>query len=366
MENLVNPGFWTGKRVFLTGHTGFKGAWLALWLTQMGADVFGYALPPTQPDTLFELLGLNTYLSRSTLADIRDGARLQDAMQDANPDVVLHLAAQALVPAGYAQPIETFSVNVMGTAHVLECARFCKNLTAIAVVTSDKCYENHEWPWGYRETDRLGGFDPYSASKGAAELVTSSYRQSFLTQRGIAVATARAGNVIGGGDRTPTRLVPDALAAFEKGDPLRLRNPGAVRPWQHVLDPLHGYLQLCEKLHQEGGRWAEAWNFGPSSEEALTVQNMVRILAEHWPHPVQWCADTSTHVHETHSLGLDCSKARQQLGWRPVWTARTATQKTVQWHLTVHTHQHHAATDVCRQQLAEFLEDARQHPSHHA
>lgn len=367
MENMVNPAFWQGKRVFLTGHTGFKGAWLAFWLTEMGADVHGYALAPEHPGNLYDLLGLHDRMARSTLGDIRDGDRLQAAMQAANPDILFHLAAQALVPAGYRQPVETFSVNVVGTAQVLECARFCKKLAATAIITSDKCYENNEWPWGYRETDAMGGHDPYSASKGAAELVVASYRRSFLAAQGMAVATARAGNVIGGGDCTPTRLVPDALAAFEQGATLHLRNPHATRPWQHVLDPLNGYLQLGQRLCQEGHAWAEAWNFGPQADDALPVQSMVKILASHWPRPVQWSADAPhTHPHEAHHLRLDCSKTRQRLGWRPVWNAPTAIHKTVLWHLAVQPTPNHTAAEVCRQQLADFQEDARPHDPDHA
>lgn len=358
MENLVNPTFWAGKRVFLTGHTGFKGAWLALWLTGMGAQVHGYALPPEYPGSLFERLALDKHISRSTLADIRDSAPLHEALQAANPDILFHLAAQALVPAGYRQPVETFAVNVMGTAQVLECARACRTLAAIVVVTSDKCYENHEWPWGYRETDPMGGHDPYSASKGAAELVAASYRRSFLAAQGVAVATARAGNVIGGGDSTPSRLIPDALAAFAANTALHLRNPAATRPWQHVLDPLHGYLQLAERLcqPQHGQAWAEGWNFGPQADDALSVETVVGLLAQHWPHPVQWSADPpGAHAHEAQQLRLDCSKARQRLGWRPVWNARAALQRTVEWHLS-----QAPALDTCRAQLAGFLQEARQ------
>lgn len=357
MENLVNPAFWAGKRVFLTGHTGFKGAWLAFWLNELGAEVHGYALAPERSGSLFDLLALSKRLARSTLADIRDSEALKVAIQAADPDVLFHLAAQALVPAGYHQPVETFSVNVTGTAQVLECARFCQKLSAVAVITSDKCYENNEWLWGYRETDPMGGHDPYSASKGAAELVVASYRRSFLAEQGVAVATARAGNVIGGGDNTPSRLVPDALAAFDQGVPLQLRNPCAIRPWQHVLDPLSGYLQLAERLHQDGQTWAEAWNLGPAADDALSVRNMVEILASHWPHPVQWSADAPLiHPYEAQQLRLDCSKARQRLGWRPVWDARTAVQRTVQWHLAVRATQ--TATEICRQQIAEFQHSA--------
>ena len=361
MENLVTPAFWAGKRVFLTGHTGFKGAWLALWLTGMGAQVHGYALPPEHPGSLFDRLALGQRIACSTLADIRDRAALHAAMQAANPEVVFHLAAQALVPAGYQQPVDTFAVNVMGTAQVLECARACGELAAVIAVTSDKCYENHEWPWGYRETDPMGGHDPYSASKGAAELVAASYRRSFLAPQGIAVATARAGNVIGGGDNAPSRLLPDAFAAFAGNTPLHLRNPTATRPWQHVLDPLHGYLQLAERLCQQGLAWAEAWNFGPQADDALSVETVIHLLAQHWPHPVQWSADPpGSHAHEAQQLRLDCSKARQRLGWRPVWNGRAALQKAVQWHLATHAPSAAPALEVCRAQLAEFLQDARQ------
>lgn len=367
MENLVNPNFWAGKRVFLTGHTGFKGAWLSFWLGEMGAEVHGYAHPPEYADNLHDLLGLSARMASSTLADIRDGDRLQAAMQAANPDVLFHLAAQAVVPTGYRQPVETFSVNVVGTAQVLECARLCKKLTSITVITSDKCYENNEWPWGYRESDPMGGHDPYSASKGAAELVVASYRRSFLAAQGVAVATARAGNVIGGGDRTPSRLLPDALAAFERSQPLRLRNPHAVRPWQHVLDPLNGYLQLAERLHQEGQRWADAWNFGPAPQDCLSVTDMVSVIANLWPTPAQWTIDAPVaHPHEAGQLRLDCSKAQQQLGWRAVWDAPTAVQRTVQWHLAVRTPDNLSAAEACHQQLTEFSNDVRKSAPRHA
>lgn len=356
MENLVNPAFWAGKRVFLTGHTGFKGAWLAFWLTEMGAQVHGYALPPEHPGSLFDLLALPKRLARSTLADIRDGDTLQAALQAADPDVLFHLAAQALVPAGYHQPVETFSVNVIGTAQVLEGARLCKKLASIAVITSDKCYENHEWPWGYRETDPMGGHDPYSASKGAAELVAASYRRSFLAEQGIAVATARAGNVIGGGDNTPSRLIPDALAAFESGTPLHLRNPDAVRPWQHVLDPLNGYLLLAQKLHQEGQKWAEAWNFGPDARESLSVKKTVDLLSKLWPYPTEYThAPLANQPHEAQTLRLDCSKTREKLGWKPTWNIQTALEQTTQWHISVVSQKKLHALDACKIQLSYFL-----------
>jgi|GEM_PF-93946 len=351
----VSPAFWCGKRVFLTGHTGFKGAWLALWLADMGAHVHGYALAPRHAASLYERLAAHWQLEAQTLADIRDAKQLHAAMQAANPDIVLHLAAQALVPEGYRLPVETFASNVLGTAQVLDCARACPALKAIVVVTSDKCYEPHSNPWGHRENDALGGHDPYSASKAAAELVTDSFRRSFLSNQGIAVATARAGNVIGGGDNTPSRLVPDALLALCQQRPLLLRNPQAIRPWQHVLDSLHGYLQLAQKLYLHGMPWASAWNFAPAPEEALSAAAVVDLLARHWPHPVQWqpqCSPQPT-LHENVQLRLDSSKARQHLGWQPVWNIHTALQKTVQWQQIPH------ALEACRQQINEFLLDAR-------
>lgn len=360
MENLVNPSFWQGKRVFLTGHTGFKGAWLALWLTKMGAHVYGYALAPEYPASLFDQLALDQRIAHSEFGDIRDHVSLHAAIQAAQPEIIFHLAAQALVPAGYQQPMDTFDVNVMGTVKVLECARLFEKLAAIIVVTSDKCYENNEWPWGYREADPMGGHDPYSASKGAAELVVASYRRSFLAAQGVAVASARAGNVIGGGDNSPSRLIPDAFAAFASNTPLQLRNPRAIRPWQHVLDALHGYLQLAERLCLQGQAWAEAWNFGPQAEDALTVESAIHLLAQHWPHPVQWSVDPpGAHAHEAQQLRLDCGKARQRLGWRSVWDSKTALQKALQWHLSAVAPSAVPALDMCHQQLAEFLEDAR-------
>jgi len=360
--NMVSPSFWCGKRVFLTGHTGFKGAWLALWLSGMGAEVHGYALAPRHEASLYERLMPHWPLAAQTLADIRDGTRLHAAMQTAQPDIVLHLAAQALVPEGYRLPVDTFASNVIGTAQVLDCARACNSLKAILVVTSDKCYAPHDGPWGHRESDPLGGRDPYSASKAAAEWVTESFRHSFLADQGIAVATVRAGNVIGGGDNTPSRLVPDALAAFQQQRPLHLRQPQAIRPWQHVLDPLHGYLQLAQKLYLEGESWAGAWNFGPAPEDALSVAAVVALLARHWPYPLyglpqpaERAAQTPT-LHETAQLRLDASKARQLLGWQPVWRIHTALQKTVQWQQQPH------ALQACQQQLGEFLSDARATP----
>lgn len=330
MENLVSPAFWRGRRVFLTGHTGFKGGWLALWLRSLGAEVHGYALPPATTPNLFEAAEVGQGMA-STFGDIRDPAALARAMQQARPEMVLHLAAQPLVAEGYRSPVETYATNVMGTANVLEACRDLPDLRAVVVVTTDKCYENREWPWAYRENEPLGGRDPYSSSKACAELVTAAYRQSFLAAAGIRVATARAGNVFGGGDWAPHRLVPDLLAAFASGQPARLRNPNAVRPWQHVLEPLAGYLQLAQALWQDADA-AKAWNFGPADEDCRPVGQVATRLAEYWGDGARWQATATDFPHEAGLLRLDASLARQQLGWQPRWSLATGLARTVDWH----------------------------------
>jgi CDP-glucose 4,6-dehydratase len=287
MESMVmSDSFWTGKRVFLTGHTGFKGGWLGLWLQKRGAVVTGYSLDPTTTPSLYDLTATASSM-RSVIADIRDLDRLRNAMLECAPDVVFHLAAQPLVRRSYGDPVETYSTNVMGTVHVLEAIRSCSSVRSAVVVTSDKCYENREWQWGYRENEPMGGYDPYSNSKGCAELVSASYRSSFFNQahhkeHGVALATARAGNVIGGGDWSGDRLVPDLLRAFGEGRTADIRNPHAVRPWQHVLEPLHGYMMLAEKLFVQGPAWAEAWNFGPNDSDARPVSWIADRLAGIW------------------------------------------------------------------------------------
>ena len=271
----MNPSFWRSKKVFFSGHTGFKGSWLCLWLQQLGAEVTGYALaPPTSP-SLFEVAHVAQGM-KSLCGDIRDGAALAKAMREAVPDIVIHMAAQPLVRRSYLDPVETYSANVMGTVHLLEAVRQTQSVRAVVNVTSDKCYENKEWVWGYRESDPMGGFDPYSNSKGCAELVTAAYRNSFFnpakySEHHVALASVRAGNVIGGGDWAEDRLIPDILAAFEKSQPVVIRNPHAIRPWQHVLEPLAGYLQLAQKLYEDGATYAEGWNFGPNDEDAQPV-----------------------------------------------------------------------------------------------
>ena len=325
------PAFYAGKRVFLTGHTGFKGGWLSLWLQSMGAEVHGYALnPPTDPN-VFTVARIGEGMASSVIADIRDADNLRKAMQVARPEIIFHLAAQSLVRNSYTQPIETYAVNVMGAVHLLEAVLATPGVRAVVNVTTDKCYENREWVWGYRESEPMGGFDPYSSSKGCSELVTTAYRRSFFEQAGIALASARAGNVIGGGDWAADRLIPDFLRAIDAGEVLKIRSPQAIRPWQHVLEPLSGYLALAERLYMDGAGFAEAWNFGPSDEDVRSVRWIVERLAE-IRKDVCWECDDVPQPHEAHYLKLDSSKARIQLGWHPRWRLGTALDKTLEWH----------------------------------
>jgi CDP-glucose 4,6-dehydratase len=334
---MVNPTFWRNRRVLLTGHTGFKGSWLALWLQQLGAQVVGYSLPaPTDP-SLFELAGVARGME-SVEGDVRDLASLERTLTSARPEIVVHMAAQSLVRRSYADPVETYATNVLGTVNVLEAVRRGGDaVQAVVVVTSDKCYENREWVWGYREDEPLGGHDPYSSSKGCAELVTSAYRKSFFSPAGgdgrAAVASARAGNVVGGGDWAEDRLVPDIMRAMISGRTVRVRNPEAVRPWQHVLDPLSGYLLLAEKLcGEERARYAEGWNFGPREDDARTVRWIVERVTQAWGPEARWEMDAGEHPHEAHYLKLDCSKARTELGWQPRWNVGWALEATVAWY----------------------------------
>jgi len=326
----MNPAFWHGKTVFVTGHTGFKGGWLSLWLHRLGARVTGYALePPTQPN-LFEVAGLARSIDSIT-GDVRDLRALRQSLLRAKPQFVFHLAAQALVRESYADPVDTYSTNVMGTVNVLEVVRAAESVRATVIVTSDKCYENRERVTGYREDEAMGGHDPYSSSKGCAELVTAAYQRSFFSQSGMAVASARAGNVIGGGDWGRDRLVPDALRAFSAGETLRVRNPEAVRPWQHVLDPLNGYLTLAERLWEKGLAYSSAWNFGPADGDDRPVSWIVEELVRRWGEGATWRIDETHQPHEAGMLKLDCSKAREQLDWHPRIDLGTALDWTVEW-----------------------------------
>ncbi len=325
----MDDRFWRGKRVFLTGHTGFKGSWLALWLQRLGAEVFGYALePPTNP-SLYDLVRVGEGM-RDVRGDVRDLESVCKALREASPEIVIHMAAQSLVRRSYSEPVDTYATNVMGTVNVLEAVRRTGGVRAALIITSDKCYENQEWVWGYRENEPMGGHDPYSNSKGCAELVTGAYRSSYLNA-GIAVASARAGNVIGGGDWAEDRLIPDMMRAVMEKRTVHLRNPHAVRPWQHVLEPLSGYLMLSERLFHDEQLFAEGWNFGPADDDAKPVEWIAREMSSLWTE-MNWEKDNATHPHEAHYLKLDCSKARARLGWTPRLPLAEALSWTVQWY----------------------------------
>lgn len=352
-------GVYRNRRVLITGHTGFKGAWLAIWLRSLGANVTGYSLePPTEP-SLFEVAGLSGKINHF-IGDVADYDRLKEVMADQRPEIVFHLAAQSLVRTSYREPRETFATNVIGTVNLLDAVRGASDVRAVVVVTSDKCYENREWVYGYRETDRLGGYDPYSSSKACAEQVTAAYRNSFFNpgdyagRHQTAVASVRAGNVIGGGDWAMDRLVPDCMRALLKGERVVVRNPGSVRPWQHVLDPLRGYLMLCQRLWEEGPSFGEAWNFGPSSEDARTVEWLVRRVCSAWGGDAGYLIDGGEHPHEANLLKLDCSKADARLGWRPVWGIERAIEAVVEW--TMAYGRGEDMEEVCLRQIGKFME----------
>lgn len=334
LQKDVDPDFWSGKRIFLTGHTGFKGGWLSLWLQKMGAEVTGFALePPTAPALFVEARVAEGMTS--IIGDIRDREPLARALAQSDPQIVIHMAAQPLVRASYDDPVGTYATNVMGTVHLLEAVRQAPNVRAVCIVTTDKCYENREWAWGYREDEAMGGHDPYSSSKGCAELLTSAYRRSFFGEaqgkHGAAIASGRAGNVIGGGDWAADRLIPDILRAIVEGREVSIRNPLAIRPWQHVLEPLSGYLMLCQALWDGPKVAGDAWNFGPRDEDARPVQWIVERLCELWGEDARWTHDQGVHPHEAHYLKLDISKARAQLGWQPRWTLAEALDRIVDW-----------------------------------
>lgn len=331
----MNRAFWSRRRVFITGHSGFKGSWLSLWLQKCGAEVVGYALkPPTEPN-LFTVANVISGM-RSITGDVRDLAHLRQCIQAARPEVVIHMAAQPLVRLSYVEPVDTYATNVMGTVNLLEAVRLTPGVRAVVCVTTDKCYENHGNEAAYSETDPMGGHDPYSSSKGCAELVCAAYRRSYFhpdrySEHGVALATARAGNVIGGGDWARDRLAPDILRAFELGEPLRLRHPTAVRPWQHVLEPLRGYLMLAERLHETGPRFSEGWNFGPMQEDAKPVSWIVGEMARRWPGGAKWEAAPGPHPHEANHLRLDIDKAAHRLGWTPALRLSDALDLVIQW-----------------------------------
>jgi len=332
----MNRSFWKNRRVFLTGHTGFKGSWLSLWLHLLEANVTGYALdPPTQPN-LFQQAHVATSV-RSIRGDIRDYASLQSALHESGPEIILHLAAQSVVRRSYEDPIETYSSNVMGTVHLFEAVRQLKLPCTIVNVTSDKCYANQEWIWGYRENEPMGGYDPYSNSKGCAELVTTAYQQSFfppaqIKQHQVALGSARAGNAVGGGDWTSDQLIPDLMRSFLAGKACLIRNPEAYRPWQFVLEPLRGYLMLAEKLTADPASFSSGWNFGPADSDAKPVAWIANGLVQAWGQGAAWIQDTASHPHEAHALKLDASKAATYLGWHPVLPLKSALEWIVEWY----------------------------------
>jgi CDP-glucose 4,6-dehydratase len=334
MESLVlNSSFWKNRKVFLTGHTGFKGSWISLWLQHLGAEVLGYSLAPHTSPNLFESANVGDGMN-SVIGDIRDKSSMENAICNFKPEIIIHMAAQPLVRESYNDPVGTFETNVLGTVNLLEICRFTHSLRAILNITTDKCYQNQEWLWGYRESDTLGGYDPYSSSKACSELISDAYRSSFLNSDNRFLATARAGNVIGGGDWAKDRLVPDLIEGLSKGQPIKIRNPASVRPWQHVLEPLHGYLLLAERLYMDGSSFAEAWNFGPNDNDSRSVSCVVNELSKYWDEP-EILEEKGFQPHEAQFLKLDISKTRNRLGWNPQLDFKKAISLTADWHLNV-------------------------------
>ena len=350
---MIDQKFWQGKRVFLTGHTGFKGGWLSLWLNSLGAIVKGYALEASTSPSLFDEAKIGTVID-SQIGDIKDQEMLHKIMVDFNPDILIHMAAQPLVGYSYDNPIETYEVNVIGTAKVLEVARNCINLKAVVNITTDKCYENDGSFNGHKEDDPMGGYDPYSSSKGCAELVVSAYRRSFLQDQGIGIASVRAGNVIGGGDWANDRLIPDILRSFEKNKPVIIRNPKATRPWQHVLEPLSGYLILAQKIYNNHKEYAEGWNFGPREEDVKPVGWILDKMISKWPDS-SWELDQNSNPHEADFLKLDISKAESKLGWKPVWELSHTIDKIIGWHKAWLDKEDMQA--VCLAEIEEYTKD---------
>jgi CDP-glucose 4,6-dehydratase len=353
---MVDAGFWKDKKVLITGHTGFKGSWLSLWLHSLGAKVTGYSLdPPTHP-SLFEICHIKEIV-KTIIADIRDVKLLEKEMSAASPEFIIHMAAQSLVLYSYQNPAETYSINVMGTVNLFEAVKNCKTVKAVINVTTDKCYENREWVWGYRENEPLGGYDPYSSSKACSELVTSAYRNSFFNPRdypvhGVGVASARAGNVIGGGDWAADRVIPDCIRAILKGEHIIIRNPHSVRPWQYVLDPLRGYLMLAQKLYIDGSRFSQGWNFGPDDSDAKPVEWLVNKICAKWGENVSYRIDRGERPHEAHYLKLDSSKAKAELGWHLRWGLEKAVESIIEW--TRAYKEKKDMREICLRQIEEY------------
>ena len=353
--SVINQAFWQGKRVFLTGHTGFKGGWMSLWLYSLGAIVKGYSLKPLTSLALFEEANVRSVVD-SQIGDILDFDTLQESILSFDPDIIIHMAAQPLVRYSYINPIETYEVNVIGTTKVLEVARSCSNLKAVVNITTDKCYENDNRSEGYKESDPMGGFDPYSSSKGCAELVTSAYRRSFLQEQGIGLASVRAGNVIGGGDWAEDRLIPDILRSFEKNKPVVIRNPKATRPWQHVLEPLSGYLVLAQKLYNDQDQYAEGWNFGPNEQDVKSVDWILDKMISKWPNS-SWVLDSNHNPYEADFLKLDISKAKYKLGWKPTWELDHTLDKIVNWHRSWLNKED--MQTICLTEIEEYTQDMK-------
>jgi CDP-glucose 4,6-dehydratase len=358
MKAIVNANFWQGKRVFITGHTGFKGGWLSLWLNSMGATVKGFALEPRSQPSLFQEARINEVVE-SEIGDIRDYSAIDESIKGFEPDILIHLAAQPLVRLSYSDPIDTYSTNVMGSLNVLEACRRCSRLRVVVSVTTDKCYENREWEWGYREQDPLGGHDPYSSSKACVEIMTNAFRRSYLSSGGgFALATVRAGNVIGGGDWALDRLIPDALKAFEKKQSVMVRNPQAYRPWQHVLEPLSGYLVLAEKMWESRNEYSEAWNFGPRDDDVKPVSWILDRMCEIWGPGAAWAVDETPQLHEAGLLKLDISKAEYRLNWSPTWKLHETLARIVRWHKGRLNSE--PTKDMCLREIEEFSADMAQ------
>ena len=354
----MNTDFWKNKKVLITGHTGFKGSWLCLLLHQQNANIFGYALnPPTEP-SLYKICNIDSFV-QSTIADIRDYNTLFKTIERIRPEIIIHMAAQPLVRESYKNPVETYQINVMGTVHLLETVRQIGGVKALVNVTTDKCYENKEWAWGYRENEPMGGYDPYSNSKGCSELVTSSFRNSFFnpsnySEHQLALASARAGNVIGGGDWAEDRLIPDIIKAIAKGEKVKIRSPFAIRPWQHVLEPLTGYLTLAEKLYTGGPKYAEGWNFGPLDDDAKPVEWIVKRLCAKWGNNASYEIDKKPQPHEATYLKLDCSKARQILQWNSRWRLDKTLDSIVEFTKAYQNKEN--MQQVCNKQIVEYLQ----------
>lgn len=326
----INKSFWKGKKVFITGHTGFKGSWLSIWLNNLGADIKGYSLKPVKPNSLFEIANVANFLE-SDFNNIKDLDILKRSILEFKPEILIHMAAQPLVLASYANPIETYEVNVIGTANILEASRECSSIKAILNITTDKCYENFEKTTGYEEGDPMGGHDPYSSSKGCAELVTTAYRKSFYENLDIGLASVRAGNVIGGGDWADNRLIPDILKSFQENKTVTIRNPKAIRPWQHVLEPLAGYIELTEKLYNSPSKYSSGWNFGPNDEDVKSVEWILSYMSNLWPDS-KWKVDEENKLHEAQLLKLNISKATNNLSWQPKWSIEITLQRIIEWH----------------------------------